>query len=517
MGVFDAVGERIVLVELYPYDPDTAGLVTLRVADRDYLTLPTDSPASVHYDGFLVGASYQRSLIAPGILRGGSAGLSGSFRIGNPSRDEIGETGRKLDAWRNYRWQGRRYAVWLLEAGQAFSTRTQIMAGALDEIGTDGADIILPIRDRQADLQQDVQTALYSGAGGAFGGADLAGRPRPIGLGLVREVPAPMSDTSSLWLDAHYGRINQVLSVKDKGASLPASLSSPPPSGDHYASLSTGRVQLGAGPDGEVRVSFRGDDGDSGSPYVSTHAEVFRRVAGTYGGIDDPDGMDTASFAAAKAANGAEMGIWIAPEPRSVASVLDEIMASFGGWWIFTPLDKLKIGRLEAPTAAYAIDCDLTISAYDIVEGSLKRLQMDVPPWQVIGRYKRYYGPIDRSGLAGGVAEDVKADLSQEWRQVAANAAATLTEFPYSRPLVVDLLVDAEADATTEATRLAQLHLPGRIMIEAEIGLQILAYELNAQVWVEHPEEGLEEGRALRLVSTDVDLLAGTVRAQFWG
>lgn len=517
MGVFDAVGERIVLVELYPYDPDSAGVVTLRVADRDYSTLPSDSPASVHYDGFLVGGSYSRALIAPGVLRGGSVGLTGAFRIGNPSRDEIGVTGRKLDAWIGYRWQGRRYAVWLLEPGQAFSTRTQIMAGSLGDLATDGADFVLAIRDRQADLQQDIQTALYPGTGGAGGGADLKDRPRPIGLGLVREVPAPMSDTSALWLDAHYGRIKQVLSVKDKGASLPANLSSPPPSGDHYAGLSTGRVQLGAGPDGEVRISFRGDDGDSGSPYVSTHAEVFRRVAGTYGGIDDPDDMDVPSFAAAKAANGAEMGIWIGPDPRSVADVLDEIMNSFGGWWIFTPLDKLKIGRLEAPTAAYAIDCDLTIGAYDIVEGSLKRLPMDVPPWQVIGRYKRYYGPIDRSGLAGGVAEDVKADLAQEWRQVTVNAAATLTEFPYSRPLIVDLLVDAEADATTEATRLAQLHLPGRIMIEAEVGLQILEHELHSQVWIEHPEEGLEEGRALRLVSTDVDLLAGTVRAQFWG
>src|SRR5258708_8657739 len=128
MAVFDAIGERVVLVTMLPYDQVNAVTVTVRVADRDVVTLPTDTPALATFDGYLLALPVEQHLVAPGRVRGASVGMKGSARIANPSRDD-GVAGRKLDLWRGYAWQGSKWFLELWDPSTPFSARVQIFAG----------------------------------------------------------------------------------------------------------------------------------------------------------------------------------------------------------------------------------------------------------------------------------------------------------------------------------------------------------------------------------------------------
>jgi hypothetical protein len=517
MAVFDIVGERLLLLTLYPYDPVGAGTVTLRVADRDFNTGPADAPANTSFDGFLLAMPVEQHLVAPGRLRGASTGMRGSARVGNPSRDD-GTSGRKLDAWHGYAWQGARWTLDVLEAGSAIGAATRLLAGSVDgPPQEDHDDILITFRDRAADLAKDIQVNKYTGAGGFNGGAELTAKYKPLGFGLCRRVAAILVDALNLWYDLNDGAISAVLEVTDKGINLPADASNPPAAGKYYADLANGRIRLGASPVGELRVSFRGDA--SGSGYVSAHADIMRRIVTTRGAtpLTDPADVDTASFTALNTAASYEAGIWIGTEQRAIASVLDDLASSLGsGYWVFNGQNQLSVGLIQAPTAT-STTADLVLTEYEITLDTLQRQPLDTPPYQILGQYSRYYGPLDRTAL-GAITDAAKADWAQEWRAVTSSNAATLIKYPFSVPLPVPMLVDATADAQALADALKNLISVDRRSYTAETGWQVLQLALAQQVWLSHAYKDIAAGMATRLLGwSSADLVKGFVVPELWG
>lgn len=518
MPTLDIISEVVWLLTLYPYDRNGAATVTVRVSNRDYVTLPTDTPASTFFDGFLVAFQIDRHLVSSGQIRSAqSQSFQATVRIANPTRDD-GGAGRKLDAWLAYAWQGARWTLDALTAGDAFAAATRVFSGTVERPDEDSGDLLLTLHDRGAELAKDIQTNKYGGTGGFDGDASLAGKFKPLGFGLVRRVPGVFVDPALLWYDLNDGAISAILEVTDKGIALTADVSNPPASGKYYADLANGRVRLGASPVGEPRFSFRGDA--SGSGYVSTHADIMRRIVTTRGAspLSDPADIDTASVTQLNTDAPQEVGIWIGTDQTSIASVLDKLAGSLGsGWWIFNGSNQFSVGMIKPPTIVSAAGADLVLTEYEISLDTLKRVAVDVPPWQIQGSYAQYYGPLDRTSL-GAITDAAKNDWAQPWRgPVLATNAGIQTAWPFSVALPVQHLVDTSSDAQALTNALGALVSADRRWYGPESGLQILTAPMHGQVWLSHAYTDLSAGYATRLLGYSGELVAGYITPDLFG
>ncbi|MBN9525458.1 MAG: hypothetical protein J0H82_04585 [Alphaproteobacteria bacterium] len=516
MAIFAPVSEYLVLVTLQPLDRATGLRTTVRLADRHYTTGAAETPANAEFLGLLVEARIEGNLVAPGRTRGGSVGARGSLAVADPSAD-VG-AGRKLGPWRGYRWQYAPVTIDLLAVGRPIAEAVRVFSGQLGDVTSTGAEWRMPLRDRQADWsRRKLLTARYDGFGGFGGVAALADRYKPRGWGLARQVPAVMVDPANLWLDLHSGPIDSIVgNGYDGGAQvITPSASNPPPSGSFYVDAANGRVRLGVTPTFDATFDVRLDV--SGGVYVATHAGILRRLAVGDGGLADPAGLVTASFAALDAALPDEIGLWFGPDDDpDLAEVCDRIAESYDGWWILDRDGRLDIGRWTPPTAT-AATAALVLDERDVVAGTLQRIATDPPPPRLTGRYRRYaIGGRDRSRLAGAVSEAAKLDLAQEWRQVTWESTALATEYPGAEPLDVELLHDGRADAQAEIDRRGAGLVDSPWMLGLQTGMQAGALRLGQQVWISHPDEDLDAGKAFICAGWRADLLAGLVDLELW-
>ncbi len=520
MPITDQAAERMVLLKLEPYDPSGGGaVVSLYVADRDYATAPGDTPANTAFAGVVVGApTFKRSLHRDRKIGGLSIPARGAIVLGNGSLP--GQVAGELDDWLGYRWSGRSFTLWIKEVGAAWSAAVQKAKGRIADLDYDRDTLSLSIRDRQEDERKPFQTATYSGGGGFDGGDDLKGKFKPLGFGKVRNVPAVPVDTDDLWFDLHDGAIEAVDAVRDNGVALASDPSNPPGAGGpnkYYADLANGRIRLRDEPAGLVAADFQGSK--TAGVYVSSAAKIVRRILAERGGLVDPTDFDTAAFDALHTANPAAVGVWVGPDGASIGEILDQLLDTVGGFRTFTEDDLVTVGRVEAPDIAVAddADCALEITADDVVEGTLKRVNPGLPPSSIVPRYRRHYASQDADALAGGVSAADRLTYSQEWRAGAPVTAASSTEFPSAEPLEVDLLFDDAADAAAEASRLATMLGTARDVFELVVGAEGLGLQLNDQVWLSHDRFGLTEGRAFRVIGLDPDWVGGVCGLTLWG
>ena len=512
MAIFSIFGERITLIDVQPYDRNLSARVTKRIGSRDFATWSSDSIGAVGWDGFLLACNVRRSLVAPGRIGGQSIGAGGTFRVGNPSQD-VG-AGKKLDAWKGLSWQFAPVTVWLIEAGKPWSAAVQYFKGSIKAMIEQDGDLVFSFHDRWEDLRRDIQTSLYSGAGSWNGGAELANKPKPIGLGINRKVPAVPVDPFNGKFQVHHGAIEAVLEVEVKGGVIPSDVSNPPAAGKYYADLANGGVILGSSADGDVCVSFRGAKPDG--TYTGKRGDLVRYVLGQYAGAADPAAFNTASFSAYNALDTAEVGIWIGTERRDIADAIDDLMAPVFGYVIPDLSDLWTIGRILAPTATSAATADLALSGYDVAAGSLKRIAGEEPPSQIRGNYKRYWMPREKDRLITTIDAAVAADLREPWRTVTA-AGASLTEWPAAKPLTLDLYNDGSSAAQAEVNRIASMIGDRSRIYGWETGFEPLEKLLHSQLWIEHEDIDAGAGAAFRLLATDADLIAGTVQVEAWG
>ncbi len=519
MTVFAPIADYLILVTIRPLVRGTGMRTTVRVADRHY-TAPADAAgglANAEFLGFLTAATLECYLVAPGRTAGRSVGARGNLVVADPSADGQ-QDGRKLAAWRAYRWQYAPVTIQLLQAGRPIGEAVTLFTGQLGDVTPAGEEWRLPIRDRQDDWRRrKLLTRRYSGAGGFDGPAALEALFRPRGWGIARQVPAVMVDAANLWADLHDGPIDGIAGNGFDGGRpvITPSVSNPPPSGSFYLDAANGRVRVGVTPTYDLTFDARLDK--TGGTYVQTHGGIMRRLAVGDGGLADPAGLVTASFAALDVAQPAAIGIWYGPDDDpDLAEVMDDIADSMGGWWILDRDGRLDVGLWDAPTATMET-ADLVLDERDVVAGTLKRIAADPPPATINGRYRRYViGGRERSRLAGALTEDERSDFAREYRTVTWGSEDLAEEYPGSEPLDVTLLHDdrAAAQAAVDARGAAAEASPE--MLGFQTGMQAGGIRLGGQLWFSHPDEGLQDGAAFRLAGWRADLMAGLIDIELW-
>ena len=504
--IADPRAARRYLVDLEPWDPVAGATTRLCFSDHGFVTEPDDDPPDTVY--------------LPRLDRGFSfrigRELFGQGRIGGQSLPNWGEIALAnadgaLDPLLALGWDGRRAVVRLGGEGFRYTDFRVVFTGAVEGAGADDLVLRLVIRDPAWRFDRPAQANLFAGTGGGEGGADLAGRPKPVALGRVRNVEAAhlgiVGGRHSYRV--HDGPIEDV----DAGWSSAVALTrvaGTPVAGQYAVDTATGIVTLGGSPlDSAITWDVKGDK--AAGTWRTSAAALARHIAVTRAGLADPADLDTASFDALALAAPADIGWWL-DDDTSVAELLDRLLGAIGGWWGFTRDGRFQVGRIEAPAAEAAA----RYTEREIL--ALERLDVALPPWRVALGHARCWRLQSGREIAGGAGPERQSFVQQAHRYGApATDPAILAAHPLARDERADTALDQPAAAAAEQTRLLALHGVDRQAFRVTVKTQPFARELGETVEIVHPRFGLAAGRRLVILGMVEDTAASEVALTLWG
>jgi hypothetical protein len=302
----------------------------------------------------------------------------------------------------------------------------------------------------------------------------IAGKPIPLCYGVVRQAAAVLVDANTPGGPTYQGHDRGMQSfdtVYDKGAPLTAGV-------NYLVDLARGYIlfQANYAPAGQITFDAHGDNVGG---FVSSAADVARRIAVRHAGLTDPAQVSVASVAAANAANSAAVG-WASAVPVNVDATLDLVMGSPYGWWVMNRLGLFSVGVVAA-TGAPALY--LTEKQVIIDQKPLARLATPEPAWREVLGYHRIWTVQQPGNLATGLPLPTVALYGQDYSHV--TGKGSLLGPPQGYPLAVDRasdvsLFDASADAQAEADRrfallsvkrdLYQVALASSVLFQYDVG-----------------------------------------------
>lgn len=201
------------LVELVPYDPGTAGTVTLR-----YCTGKGFSSSSAYYKPYLRQPStLRRDLFGAGNTLGVAKVGAGEMILANP--------GGALDALLEYAWDGRAATAYYGPRDGTFPDDFTAHAMTMEQAEFTRTEVRIRLRDKMLDLDKPLQATKYAGSNtlpsGTEGVTDLKGKPKPLAYGgPIRNVNPPCVNTSKLLYQIHDGALDSIVELRDRGVSL---------------------------------------------------------------------------------------------------------------------------------------------------------------------------------------------------------------------------------------------------------------------------------------------------------
>jgi hypothetical protein len=431
--------DRIYLVEAMPYDPDLGAVVTLRFADRAFITKPSDDPANTPYPAAVETAlEFERSIFAGADIGGRSSRGVGDVVLLNGDG--------ALDGILDHAFDGREVTVRVGAPGAVLTDFSEILRGTAQGISWTPTEIRIQFRDKAALLDVPVQPALYAGTGGLEGGDDVKGRPKVRCYGVADNVTAVLLDAATRLYQVNDGPVSAIRAVYDKGSAL-TEVAAAPGVGEYTVSLAAGTFTLGGDPVGTVTADVDGDA--TGGTFVSSAAAIAKRVARV--ALADGE-IDEGSFNVAANTSPAPVGLTIT-DGRSVAEMLSELALTIGGYWGFSRVGQLELTVFAAPAAA----ADFTFTDADIIE--IERLPTPPPLWRRRIAWGRNWTVQAGDALAEGVSTERRGYLAEPFRTATAAAATVKTRHLLAGdPETVTALFAEEADAQAEADRQLALY-----------------------------------------------------------
>ena len=498
----DPYAARRYLVILEPYDPGASAVVTLHYSDHGFVTEPSDSPASQYFEPRVVSAlNFERHLFQRGLIGGRSIPNFGEIVLANADGG--------LDGFLEYGWDDRRVQVLLGGEGFAYSDFGLVFDGTAEQIEIADDVVTVRLRDWQHKLDKPVQGTLYAGTGGDEGGSDLTGVRKPLAFGRVLNVRPVMVDPGAGRYQVHGGAIDDVDALYVGGIAYTKIVGTP--AANQYAvDVATGFVTVGGAPLTEqVTCDVKGAK-PSGT-YLTSVADIVQEIATRQGGLSAGN-LDSASFTALNTANSATVGIYIdGASNKTVLEVLDELIASIGGYYGFDRSGKFEVGRLEVPGGTPAA----TFSEVEILE--IDRQATALPVHRIRLGYQPNWTVQVEFHLQGGATAGRRAFTARDFRHVTASDGSVLTKHPLAGDLEVKTSLDGSADASTEAARLLDLYKADRDLFRVRVKTQPFALELADTVRLIYPRFGLDAGKDCGVIGLVEDAAINEVELTLWG
>lgn len=475
---------------------------TIYAATQTFATKPTDAVSNQPFRGVLQNYSFKRTVLSGSI--GGVATGDGQMTIDN------GDSFYDFLPLQ-YSLSGREIALKAGRESDSYDDYFPIAKLTASSWNIDENFVTINLRDYVFKLDVAIQTNLYSGAGGINGGSDLAGKRIPLAYGTVLNAAPPLVVPSLLIYQVHESSVQDITAVYDRGVSLTkgtnyatyALLAAASPAAGSYATcLALGLFKLGSTPTGTITADIQGDNTSS---FVSTSADICKRILSTRSVLTYPTNFFTSSFDLVNTQQPAAIGYYIGEdETVTIADVCTNIMFGIGGWFGF---DRNGLVYLKILTAPSGTPKD-SFTKEDVF-GDLRRepLPDNLSPavWRWRVAYQRVWETQD--DLAGSVSSTRRAFVANAVRLAEASNTAIKTDFPFSKdPEPVQAYFANQADAQTEATRLLNLYKTTRQLYRIPLPRRILMTGLGDVISITYPRWDLSAGRLMTILETNENI-----------
>ena len=481
---------------------------------------------------------YPPELKNPLVLRRtafGSGRTSGAIEVGAGDLElvNLGSNDGLID----WGFDGGKLSVKLVDHLAAYSTAKTIATLTMDQPEFVWDKIVLRVRDRLQELEtRQLQPNRYagtnSGGNGVEGTAnDIAGKPKPLGFGRLRNVPAVLVNAQKQIYQVNDGAVASIDAVYDRGspltlngsyASQAAMEAAAPAAGQFRPWLGGGFFRLGGASVGQITA----DVTVGAAASDRTAAQILKAMAIGPGGIASGD-VVAGDVTALDAANGAELGAWFDAE-TSVRAAMELISNSVGAWFGFDRLGLLRMRRFEAPTGSPVftfrrlIGQAAPLSSADIIKIE-RRATNDtgngLPIKTATLTYRRCW-QTQTSDLAGVVTDATRAFLKEATRKVTSTDASVALRYRGAGVRDFESLIDDPTAAQNECDRRLALHKVRRDYISVRAWLdQTIAetVDLGSVVAIDLPRFGFGGGKLFVVLGVEYDAAAKIIALDLWG
>lgn len=423
----------------------------------------------------------------------------------------------------NFDIGGRAVTVLFGRRDYQYEEFTPVFSGAGVSWARDFGHLTITVRDTGYRLEGPLQPDIYDGTGGADGTADLANKPKPVCMGIVRGIQPQMIDPANLIYQIHSRAIAGVDAVYDRRVALTAGsdcadyatlAASVPSAGYFNTCLAQGLIKLGAVAAGIVTADARGD---AHGGYVETTAEIMQRLLQDFGGVTT-DYVDSQAFSDFKTLVPGAIG-WFQGSDRviSTADALSELAAHCAAWWGTSPDGRFTVGRIDAPSTDAVTD---DFQEYDIIDIRITNplVDTDPPRWRQRVGYCRNWTVMRPSDIAASVSQEDVLTAAQPYRVTTAINSTTQANYLLAQDSpVLESLFDAKADADALAERLVTLLGVQRQTMDVTMNMTALRLMRGACVAI--TSRRINGGHRFigRYVGNECDAAAGRNIITLWG
>lgn len=472
---------RALLVEAVAYSGGAE--VTRTLSTRVFVSGPIDSPAHAAYDDIVMGAPRFAAQLSE-LFTGQSLPTWGDIEISNE--------GGARDSWLDDAWDGRAVRLYLGDPDWPKTDFRRVLDGTIGDIVAPAPNrLALKLRDKTWALNVPVQTALI---GGTTANKD---QPKPLCFGQCFNVEPLLIVAATHQYQVHDGAIEAITEVRDNGVSVA-----------YTPDLSTGTFTLNAAPAGRITADVKG--AKPGGAYLTRCADIISHIVTTRSTLTVDD-VDSANFTAFNTTCPQTLGLYVR-DRQNVIPLLDELVASVGGFWTFSRDGLLRAGRLEAPAGTPVLE----LVADDIRERQIACSARALPVETLRLGYARNFTP-QSDGLAGSVSEANRALYSAEHQVASATNAGITTTYKLARnPDLLPSLLALPAEAATEVTRRATLYGTVRSIYAVGVWTAPLRVNLGEVIKIIHPRFGFAAGALAVVVGLDEEPSSGRVTLRVW-
>ena len=396
---------KVWLVKATPYDPVGAAETTV------YFSAGRPDMAAPVYDGVLWPARLTTAISTQVSV------FEGEFGGGVPTFGvvQIALVAGEYDSLLDYYWDGRDIFIYRgrQDAG-GVSDMALVFKGTVRSVQWDRYTLTINLADYGEVLQKPIQTTLYAGTGGAEGGSDLTGKPKPLAFGTPKNIEATLVDSAYLVYQYHSRQANGVDWVYDQAVAMSLNadyttyadlIAALVPPGKYATCNALGLFRLGATPVGPVTADVTGD---AVGGFVYRAADIIARIADDFTDLESGD-RDWAAFSRLNSSNGAPCSIYVATgDNPSAADLFTQLMVSVGGFWTFTPDRLLTVRQVAMSTPVVAISYDYGPLALD----SVARAETPPPYWRSKMGYSRSWRVQSSNEIAAAATIGIGIDIN---------------------------------------------------------------------------------------------------------
>ncbi len=423
---------------------------------------------------------------------------------------------------------GRRIVLKMGLDGAAYDDYFTVFDGVASGIHVEEGVVRVYLRDGTYKLEVPAQSTVYGGTGGLDGTEELRGKRAPRLFGYCKNVkPAFVNPTLKLF-QVNDGPVQAITAVYSMGkavtfdqdyadaATLMAASVTP---GRYATCIAAGLFRVNFILEGDITADVEGDN--TGGTFVSTSADIVKRLLQGVASIGVPSDLDVFSFDTVNTLQPAPIGYYLDESSEAkVADVIADIMGKIGGYGGFQREGKFEVQLFRAPSGVPSARYDRT----DIIDIKREKLPDGIspPPYRYRVAWGRNYLTMTGAAVAGDVSEERRAFLEQSYRlanSASADSAQILTDYPQAQdPAAIEGYFRDEADAAAEAQR--RLNLYGKSsfsLYRIVLKQRPFVHRMGDLVFVTFPRWDLVDGRLLRVVSITERLETNEVEIMGFG